>query len=52
MNLSTEQLMEQQDAKQWSRRAFSLAVASVVAGIPGCRVGPDFASPPPPRFEQ
>jgi NodT family efflux transporter outer membrane factor (OMF) lipoprotein len=48
MNLSTEQLMEQQDAKQWSRRAFSLAVASVVAGISGCRVGPDFASPAPP----
>jgi NodT family efflux transporter outer membrane factor (OMF) lipoprotein len=40
----------------WSRRDFGVAIGSLAFGLSGCRVGPDFVSPPPPAlgpvFEQ
>ena len=39
---------EKNDSAIWSRRGFSLAIASVVVGIPACRVGPNFVAPSAP----
>jgi len=34
-----------------SRRQFGLAIASLAIGLPGCKVGPDFARPCPPQLD-
>jgi len=33
-----------------SRRGFGVAIASLAIGLPGCKVGPDFARPCPPEL--
>jgi NodT family efflux transporter outer membrane factor (OMF) lipoprotein len=40
--------LEKNDSATWSRRGFSLAIATVVVGLPACRVGPNFVAPTAP----
>lgn len=48
MNFTKAPSLEKHDSATWSRRGFSLAIASVMVGLPACRVGPNFVAPTAP----
>jgi NodT family efflux transporter outer membrane factor (OMF) lipoprotein len=48
MKPSNAYSLEKNDSATWSRRGFSLAIATVAIGLPACRVGPNFVAPTAP----